>query len=100
MNSYGVDYPRWTSWAGPVGVLAAVGAAVLGLWITQGASLPLRSAVGLAILVLASLAIWAYRIRAARRLFAALDAYAERELERAKRRRRATRSRNKRALSQ
>jgi hypothetical protein len=99
MKSNEVASLKGTSWAGSVALLATAGAAGLGLWMTQDASLPLRSALGLLGLLVAFGAVWLYRIRTARRLFAALDAYAERELHRAERRRLTSRSNNKRALS-
>jgi hypothetical protein len=74
------------SWAGPVGLLAVAGAAGLWLWQAHGANVPLGPAVGLLALTVVLGVVWLYRVRAARRLFAALDAYAERELARAERR--------------
>jgi hypothetical protein len=79
------SHPKPASWAGPVVLLAAAGAAGLWLWQTHGADVPRWPAAGL--LALAALGVvWLYRIRAARRLFAALDAYAEKEVARAERR--------------
>ena len=77
---------KWASWAAAVGLLAAAGA--MGLWSgqTHGAYVPLGAAVGLLALTAALGIFWLYRLRSARRLFAALDAYAERELARAERR--------------
>ena len=99
MKSNEVAYPKWASWAGSVALLAVAGTAGLGLWMWQGASLPLRSAAGLMALAAAFSAVWLYRIRAARRHFAALDAYAERELGRAERRRLTSPSKNNRVFS-
>lgn len=86
MKSNEIAYPKWASWTGSV-VLATTGLAGLGFWMLQDASLPLRVVGGLVVLVVAFSAVWLYRIRAARRRFAVLDAYAERELDRARRRR-------------
>jgi hypothetical protein len=72
---------RAASWAGPVALLAA-GAAALWFWQALGTSVPL----GLLALTVAVGGIWLYRQRAARRLVAALDTYAEQELARAERR--------------
>jgi hypothetical protein len=88
---------RWTSWAGPGGLLAAAGAAGLWLWQTDGAFVPLWCGAGA--LALAALGVaWFGRVRAARRLFAALDAYAGRELARAARRPRVPAVTGKRVL--
>jgi predicted membrane metal-binding protein len=78
--------PRSASWAGPVVLLAVAGAA--GLWVGQadGADVPLRLAAGLLALAAALGVVLLFRARAARRLFAALDAYAEKEVARAGRR--------------
>ena len=86
MKSNEAAQPKWTSWAGPVALLAATGAAGLWLWYTHGAYVPLGAAVGLLALTAALGVVWLYRVRAARRLFAALDAYAEKESARAERR--------------
>jgi len=75
-------HPKSASWAGPAALLAVAGAAGLWLWQTQGAYVPL----GLLALTAVLGAVWLYRVRAARRLFAALDAYAEKEVARARRR--------------
>ncbi|HEY7328980.1 MAG TPA: hypothetical protein VH592_15155 [Gemmataceae bacterium] len=98
MKSNEIAYPKWASWAGSI-ALAIAGAAGVALWKTQGASLPLRSVVGLALLTAGLSAVKGYRIRASRRLSAALDAYAERELDRVKHRRLTSPSRNKQVLS-
>lgn len=90
---------KLASWAGPVALLAAAGAGGLGLWMTQGASLPLRSAAGLAVLAALLAAAWRYRLRAARRHVAILDTYAERELARAERRRLSSPRKNNRRFS-
>ena len=84
---------------GPVGLLAAAGAAGLWLWQTHGASLPIGLAFGLLALTAALAVIWLYRIRASRRLIAALDAYAEKEVARAERRLHSASVANNRALS-
>ena len=86
MKSNEIVYSKWASRAGPVALLAAAGAAGVWMWQTQGASAPLRSAVGLAALAAVFAAVWLYRLRAARRLFTVLNAYAEQELDRAQRR--------------
>jgi hypothetical protein len=86
MKSNEVAYPKWASWAGPVALLAAAGAAGLWLWWTPSAWVPLGPAVGLLVLTAALGVIWLYRVRAARNLFAVWDAYAEKELARAERR--------------
>jgi hypothetical protein len=80
------------SWIGPAALLAA-GAAVGGvLWQMQGASVLFWSVVGL--FALAALGGgWLSRVLAARRLFAALDAYAAKELARSERRPAAAHSR-------
>jgi hypothetical protein len=98
MKSNEIAYPKWTSWTVSV-ALAIAGAAGVGLWMTQGASLPLRSVGSLVALTAALSMVWLYRVRAARRLSAALDAYAERELDRAKRRRLRSPSTSKHVLS-
>lgn len=77
---------RSGSWAGPMALLAAAAAAGLGLWQTLGGHATLPLAVGLLVLAAALGVFWLYRVRAARRFVAALDAYAERELARAERR--------------
>jgi hypothetical protein len=82
MKSNKIANSMWTSWAWPATLLAAAGTAGLWLWLTHGAYVPIRSAVGLVALTGVVGAVWLYRIRAARRLFAALDAYAEQELDR------------------
>jgi hypothetical protein len=74
--------PRSAPGVGLVALLAAVGAA--GLWLGQALGL----LVGLLALAAALGGVWLYRARADRRLFAALDAYAQMELTRAARRRR------------
>jgi hypothetical protein len=56
------------------------------LWQALGGHATLWPAVGLLALAAALGASWLYRVRAARRFAAALDAYAERELARAERR--------------
>ena len=86
MKSNEVVYPRWASWAGPAALLAAAGAAGLGLWLTHGAYVPLGPAVGLLMLTAVLGVVWLYRVRAARHHFAVWDAYAEKELARAERR--------------
>lgn len=86
MKSNIVAYRKWASWIGLVALLAAGGTAGLWLWQSHGASMPLRLAVGLIVLMTVCGAIWFYRLRSDRRLFAALDAYAEKELDRAERR--------------
>jgi hypothetical protein len=98
MKSNQIAYPKWTSWAGPV-ALATATAVGLGFSITQDASLPLRLTVGLVALLAAISAVWSYRVRAARRHFAALDAYADRELDRAQLERRTFPSKKSRAFS-
>jgi hypothetical protein len=80
------SHPKATSWAWPVGLLAAAGVAGLWLWQTHDTYMSLGPAVGLLAPTAALGAVWLYRIRAARRLFAALDAYAEKEVARAERR--------------
>jgi hypothetical protein len=79
---------KGSSWLGPVALLAAAGAGGLWLWQTQGAYVPPGPAVGLLALTATLAVFWLYRVRASRRLFAALDAYAEREGARAKPQRR------------
>jgi hypothetical protein len=87
MKSNEIAYPKSAYWAGPIALLATTGAAGLGLWCTHGAGVLLGSAVGLLMLTAALGVIWLNRVRAARHYFAAWDAYAERELARAERRR-------------
>jgi Flp pilus assembly protein TadB len=99
MKSNEVVYWKWASWTASV-ALAAVGTAGLGLWMVQGASLPLRTVGGLATLTAALCLVWLYRIRAARRLSATLDAYAERELARTQRRLAGSHRKSKHAFSQ
>ena len=77
--------PKGTSWAGPVVLLAAAGTAGLGLWATHRAGVPFWSPIGLLALTAVVGVVWLTRVRAARRLFMAVDAYAEQELARAKR---------------
>ena len=86
MKSNEGTHPKSASWAGPVGLLAAAGAATTWLWQTHGGYGPLGLVVGLLALGAALGVVWLYRIRAARRLYAAWDAYAEKELARAERR--------------
>ena len=88
MKSNEDNHRKGSSWLGPVALLAAAGAAGLWLWQTQGAYVPTGPAVALLALTAALGLAWLYRVRAARRLFAALDAYAEREGARAKPQRR------------
>jgi hypothetical protein len=76
-------HPKGVSWAGLVGLLAAAAAAGLALWQTHGGDVPPRPEVGLLALAAALVGVWFFRARAARRFFAALDVYAERELARA-----------------
>ena len=83
MKSNESAHPKWAYWAGPVTLLTAAGAAGLWLWQTQGASLPLGLAVGVLALLATLAGVWLSRVRAARRLSAALNAYAEQELARA-----------------
>jgi hypothetical protein len=83
MKSIEGAYPKRVSWAWTVGLLAAAAAAGLALWQTHGGYEPPRPEVGLLALLAALGGVWLYRARAARRLFAALDVYAERELARA-----------------
>ncbi len=85
MKSNESAQPRPASWAGPVALLATGGAAGLGLWQAQSAFVPWWLVVGLLTLTAVLGGVWLYRIRAARDFVAALDAYAERELARAKR---------------
>jgi hypothetical protein len=87
MKSNAGVLPRVASWAGPVGLLTAAGAVGLGLWQAGGTPLLLWPAVGLLVLMAVLGVVWLSRVRSARRLFAALDAYAERESARAERRR-------------
>jgi hypothetical protein len=77
---------KWASWAGPVTLLAVDGAAGLWMWQTRGTFVPLWSAVVLLATAAVLGAAWLYRVRASRRLSAALNAYAEQELARARRR--------------
>lgn len=86
MKSNEIAYLKWTSWAGPVALLAAAGAAGLWSWQAHSEYVLLRGAVGVVALTALFSAVWLYRIRTARRHFAALDAYAEQELERAEHR--------------
>jgi|SRR5579884_1829841 len=82
MKSNGDTRPTWISWAGPIAFLLASGVAGIGLYQTQSAYVPFRPAVGLLALTAALSVVWLSRVRAAYRLFAALDAYAEQELAR------------------
>ena len=86
MKSNEIVYPKKASWSGPIALLAAAGAAGLWLWRTHGAYVPLGPTVGLLALTAALGVVWLYRVRAARHLFAAWDAYAKKELARAERR--------------
>src|SRR5205823_4505008 len=76
--------PRSASWAGPLALLAVAGAAELGLCWLPATPVPRWPGAGLLALAAVLGLVWLYRVRAARRLFAVLDAYAERELARAK----------------
>jgi hypothetical protein len=87
MTGNEVTHPRSASWAGLAALLAAAAAMGLWLWRAHGASVLLLSAVGLLTLTVALGVYWLDRIRGARRLRSALDAYAERELARAEGRR-------------
>jgi hypothetical protein len=87
MKSNENNHSKSASWAGPVALLAVAGTAGLWLWQTHAAYVPLGPAVGLLAFTAALGMAWLYRIRAARRLFAALEAYAEKEAARAERRR-------------
>src|SRR5262249_11404134 len=78
--------PGLAAWIGPVALLAASGAAGLWLWLTQAEYVPLGPAVVLLALAAVFGVVWLYRVRAESRFFAALDAYAEKELARAERR--------------
>ena len=86
MKSNEVVYPKSASWARPIALLAAAGAAGLWLWRTHSAYVPLGPTVGLLVLTAALGVVWLYRVRAARHLFAAWDVYANQELARAERR--------------
>jgi hypothetical protein len=92
-------HPKSASWAGPVGLLTAAGAA--GLWFAQthGADVPLWSALGLLALTAALGVVWLSRVRAGHRHFAALDAYAAKEAARAERRPHAFRGQRSRVLT-
>jgi hypothetical protein len=92
--------PKPASRAWPVGLLAAAGAAGLWLWQTPGTDVPVWPAVGLLAPTAALGVVWLSRIRAARRLFAALDAYAEKEVARAERQPHTVPVLRNRALSQ
>ena len=82
MKSNGDTHPTWVSWAGPVALLVATGTAAAWLWQTQGLHVPFQPAVSLLALMATLGVVWLFRVRAAHRLFAALDAYAEQELAR------------------
>src|SRR5262245_6175000 len=86
MKSNEGAHPRSASWAWPVGLLAAAGA--VGLWLGQADAVDVLLPAAVALLALAAaLGVgWLYRARKARRLLAALDAYAEKEVARAERR--------------
>src|SRR5262245_24621619 len=86
MKSNESAYPKSASWARPAGLLAVAG--VAGVWLgqTHDSYVLLGLAIGLVALTAALGVVWLYRVRAARRLFAALDAYAEKEATRAGRR--------------
>ena len=99
MKSNESAYPKSASWAGPITLLAAAGAAGLWLWRTHGAYVPLGPTVGLLALTAALGVVWLYRIRAARNLFAVWDAYAKKELARAERRLPTSSLHNNRRLS-
>jgi hypothetical protein len=96
MKSNENAYPKRAFWAG----LVMLPVAGLWLWQTQGGYMPLGLVVGLLTLSAAFGAVWLYRLRAAHRHVAALDAYAEKELARAERRPRMASSTRNRALSQ
>jgi hypothetical protein len=70
-------------------LVALPAAGAMWLWQAGGAFAAPWSAVGLLALTAALALAWLGRARAARRHFAALDVYAERELARARRQRRA-----------
>jgi hypothetical protein len=74
------------AWAGPVTLLATAGLTGVWVWQTQGAFVPLGPTLSLLGLAMLHGVVWLSRVRAAHRLFAVLDAYAEQELARAERR--------------
>jgi len=78
--------PKPASMQGPMSQWVVAGAAGAGLWQTQSAYLPLWAAIGAIALMAVVAVVWLYRIRAARRFFSALDAYAVRESARAEER--------------
>jgi hypothetical protein len=82
MKSNEIAYPKRAFWTG----LVMLPVAGLWLWQTQGGYMALGLVVGLLALSAVFGGVWLYRSRAAHRHFAALDAYAEKELARAVRR--------------
>jgi hypothetical protein len=80
MKNHEGAHPKSVSWAGPVALLGATGAAALRLWQAHGADARLWPAVALLALTAALGLVWLHRVRGARRFFAMLDAYTEREL--------------------
>jgi hypothetical protein len=87
MNSIEGAHPKWGLWVGPVALLVAAGVAGLWLWLTQAAYVPLWPALGLVAMTAALAVAWLSRVRGANRRFAALNAYAERQLAGTRRRR-------------
>jgi hypothetical protein len=78
--------PKWASWTGPVALLAATGVAGLWMWPTRGTDGAQWPALSLLAVAATLSVVWLFRVRAARRLSAALDSYARRELARGRRR--------------
>jgi hypothetical protein len=72
------------SLAGPAAFLAAAGAVGLWLWLARGDGPALLAVEALAVAV-PLLAFWRWRARAARRWSAVVNAYADREIARARR---------------
>lgn len=82
MKSTWNGHAKRGSWVGPMVLLGVAAATGLWLWQTQAAYVPLLPAIGVVALMAIAGGYWFYRVRAARRLFTVLDAYAERELAR------------------
>jgi len=81
-NEIGHDKP--ISLIGPTAILGASGAVGLWLWLAQGVSLQVLLAPAVLLLAAALIIVWQSRARAARRLRAVVDAYADREIARSR----------------
>jgi hypothetical protein len=79
-----ISRPAFLSHLWPAALLGVGGAVGLWLWPTQGSAVRALPATAVFALTVVLGVLWQYRTRAARRWSAAVDAYAERELARAR----------------